>query len=668
MRGHPDAQLVRIGILDGELVLRAADTVLDRQVLHRLHVQRDAFDARHSRLQIADHVDGAVALRQRLQIDQHPAAVQRRIGAVDADERRQALDRRVLQDDGGECLLPFRHRGKRHRLRRLGDSLDRSGVLDREKSLRNENVQDDSQQQRDDRDDQRRCLPVQHPVQHLAVALDQPLEDLAASPIQPALLLLFGVAQEARGHHRRQGQRHDRRNQDRYRQSDRELAKEPADDVAHEQQGDQHGDQRDRQRNDRESDLLGALERGGERLFARLDVAGDVLDHHDRVVDDEAGRDRQCHQRQIVDREAGEVHHAERADQRQRHGDTGDHRRREAAQEEEYDHHDQRDREEQLELHVVHRRPYSHGAVGQHRDVDRGGQRCLELRQQLLDPVDDLDHVGAGLALYVDDDRRQLVRPGGKAGVFGAVDDVGNVGETDRRAIPVSDDHAAVFVGALELVVGVDRRGPRRPVEAALGLIGVGIADRGAHIVQRKAVGRQRGRIGLDAHRRPLSSAQGNQPHPRQLRQLGREPRIGQVFDLRQRQRLRRQRERHDRRVRRIHLVVDRRRRKIGGKEAPGSVDRRLHFLLGDVERKVQIELQRDDRGAAGAGRRHLLEPRHLSELPLERRGDRRGGDVGAGARIERHHLYRRIVDLRQRRNRQHAVGDDARKQDSEHQ
>ncbi len=103
-----------------------------------------------------------------------------------------------------------------------------------------------------------------------------------------------------------------------------------------------------------------------------------------------------------------------------------------AAQEQEDHHHHQRDREQQLELHVVHRRADGDRAVGQHRDVDRGGQRRLQLRQQLLDAVDDLDHVGAGLALDVDDDRRLLVRPGGEARVLGAVDDVGDVG----RAAP----------------------------------------------------------------------------------------------------------------------------------------------------------------------------------------------------------------------------------------
>ena len=47
------------------------------------------------RLQAPDHVAGAdFAVRERLQIDLHAAAVERRVGAVDADERREAFDRR----------------------------------------------------------------------------------------------------------------------------------------------------------------------------------------------------------------------------------------------------------------------------------------------------------------------------------------------------------------------------------------------------------------------------------------------------------------------------------------------------------------------------------------------------------------------------------------------
>ena len=43
---RPRRQFFGVGVFQAELVLRPADAVFHRQVLHRLHVQRDAFDAR----------------------------------------------------------------------------------------------------------------------------------------------------------------------------------------------------------------------------------------------------------------------------------------------------------------------------------------------------------------------------------------------------------------------------------------------------------------------------------------------------------------------------------------------------------------------------------------------------------------------------------------------
>ena len=88
------------------------------------------------------------------------------------------------------------------------------------------------------------------------------------------------------------------------------------------------------------------FERRFERLFAGLDVARDVLDHDDGVVDDEAGRDGERHQRQVVQREAAQVHDAEGGDERQRHRDAGDDGGADAAQKDVDDEHDQQHGEE----------------------------------------------------------------------------------------------------------------------------------------------------------------------------------------------------------------------------------------------------------------------------------------------------------------------------------
>ena len=70
-----------------------------------------------------------------LEVDQQAAAVERRVGAVDADEGGQAVDVGILEDGGGQRLLPLRHGGVGDALRRLGNALDEAGVLDREEAL-----------------------------------------------------------------------------------------------------------------------------------------------------------------------------------------------------------------------------------------------------------------------------------------------------------------------------------------------------------------------------------------------------------------------------------------------------------------------------------------------------------------------------------------------------
>jgi hypothetical protein len=107
---------------------------------------------------------------------------------------------------------------------------------------------------------------------------------------------------------------------------------------------------------------------------------------------------------------------------------------------------------------------------------------------------------------------------------------------------------------------------------------------------------------------------------------------------------------------------------RIGRQQIARGVDRGLDLLLGDVEAEIEAELQRDHRGAGGACRRHLIQSRHLAELPFQRRRDRRSHHFRTGAGIERLHLDGRIVDLRQRRQRQERIGHHARQHDRRHQ
>ena len=84
-----------------------------------------------------------------------------------------------------------------------------------------------------------------------------------------------------------------------------------------------------------------------------LHPADGVFEEHDRVIHEEADRQRQRHQREVVEAVAQHVHHDERQQQRQRQRDDGNQRVGRAAEEDEDHQHDQHERDEQRLLHVV---------------------------------------------------------------------------------------------------------------------------------------------------------------------------------------------------------------------------------------------------------------------------------------------------------------------------
>src|SRR5262245_47354576 len=259
----PEAQLFGIGRFETVLILRTADTILDGQVLHRLHEKGNAFHIDQGQLQAADDVAGTdMPLLERLQVNLDTPAVEGRIGAIDTDEGRQTLDCRVLQNHPGEGLLALSYGLERYRLRRLGNAQDNTGILHGKEALGHDDVQPYRGHERSNGDHERRDPVAQYPAQRQAIEGDDAVEDTLRGTIKPALLRLRLVAQHAGTHHRRQCQGDDRRHQNGNAQRHGKFAEQPTDDVAHEQQRDQHGNQRHREGEDGKANLFGAFERG----------------------------------------------------------------------------------------------------------------------------------------------------------------------------------------------------------------------------------------------------------------------------------------------------------------------------------------------------------------------------------------------------------------------
>src|SRR5262245_30220060 len=107
---HPHAEFPRVGVFKAVLKLGPAHTVFYREILYRLHEERDAFDLRKLGLEPANHVAGAgPAYLDRLQIDLDPAAIERRVRTVDPNEGRKARDGGIFQDHARQSLLPLGH-------------------------------------------------------------------------------------------------------------------------------------------------------------------------------------------------------------------------------------------------------------------------------------------------------------------------------------------------------------------------------------------------------------------------------------------------------------------------------------------------------------------------------------------------------------------------------
>ena len=116
---------------------------------------------------------------------------------------------------------------------------------------------------------------------------------------------------------------------------------------------------------------------------------------------------------------------------------------------------------------------------------------------------------------------------------------------------------------------------------------------KGNHTIRFGGEGR---RICLHANRGTLSAADADETDAGQLRNFLGEPRVCQLFDLRQRKSFRSECQSENRRVGGICLAVDGRDRQIFRQITCRRIDRRLYLLLCDVDIEFQCELKRDNR------------------------------------------------------------------------
>ena len=137
---------------------------------------------------------------------------------------------------------------------------------------------------------------------------------------EPPRLAGFGFgrrrAQQGAGQRRTEDQRDQHGQHHRRNDRQRKLAVDHPGRAAEKGHRQDHGRKHQRDRHQRDLDFLHGLDRRFVRRHARVLVHQplDVLDHHDRIVDQQADRQHEAEQGQRVDREARQIEHPERHD------------------------------------------------------------------------------------------------------------------------------------------------------------------------------------------------------------------------------------------------------------------------------------------------------------------------------------------------------------------
>ena len=175
-------------------------------------------------------------------------------------------------------------------------------------------------------------------------------------------------------------------------------------------------------------------------VLTHLDVAHDVLAHHDRVVDQDADRQRETEQRHRVERKPERPDRDERGQHRNRQRQSRDDRRSPRVEEHEYHQNGEQRSDDERFDHVAHRVVHADAGVLHDVELHAGRQRLLDLRHF---GADFLAHIRRAVSLRLDDvdtDSLRAVVERKRALLLSAVDRIGYLPQSHDLPVALGDD------------------------------------------------------------------------------------------------------------------------------------------------------------------------------------------------------------------------------------
>ena len=352
-------------------------------------------------------------------------------------------------------------------------------------------------------------------VERAEETAEQPIED-AGQAIGRGTVLL----EEQGGQSRREREGVERRDHRANRDGQGELFIELAGEPADESGGHEHGAEHQRRRDDGTGHLAHRLAGRLDGLQAVGDIALDVLDDHDGIVDDNADGEHQAEERQRVQAEAKEVHDREGADERHGYGDQGNDGGTPGLQKDNDDQHHQQNGLEQRVHHGVDGTAHEDRGVIDDLVVDALRKIVFQLLHFRAHELRDRDRIAAG-PLKNRNGRRRLVveKRAQRIGVGAELDACDVFQARDLTGGAGLDDDAAKIILGSQAAFGVDRHlefcraRQRRGSQLTRGDLYVLLADSPDNIIRGEAATGDLLRIEPDAHGELAGAEHLHVPH-----------------------------------------------------------------------------------------------------------------------------------------------------------
>ncbi len=349
-------------------------------------------------------------LFEALQSHEHQALIRRGSAEAEAGHREHRRDLRLSRDDAFGLLHDVGRVLERRAAGSLHDRDEVAFVFFGHKRGGHAGVDDPRADERRHEEEQHRHAPPQGEAHHLHVEVGARLDHAVDHGKQPGGLVRLVIEQQRRQRGRKRDRVEDRQHH-RKRNRQRELLIEATSRARKEGHRHKHGDEHEADDDHGREHFAHGVDRRMRRvllLFAH--VSFDVLDDHDRVVDDDTGREHDAKERERVDREAKQLHERKRADERHRNGDGRNNRAAPVLQEQEHDEHDETDRFEQRPEHFNDRLTHDRDVVERELPLQSGRKVLLEARHFNLHALEHFDRVGRGQQLHTDTRRFETTK------------------------------------------------------------------------------------------------------------------------------------------------------------------------------------------------------------------------------------------------------------------